>query len=119
MTTQTTTPKVALTGATGQDGAYLSGLVLAKGYEMYGIKPRSAHFNIDPIAFAAKKLGIDLRFEAVTQRRSGVVAALRGDKAKCKVGDVVMRVDPRYYRPSKFRMTPVTGCGTTPAHLRP
>ncbi|MGF7159822.1 GDPmannose 4,6-dehydratase [Rhodoligotrophos appendicifer] len=38
--------KVALiTGATGQDGAYLSELLLEKGYEVHGIKRRSSSFN--------------------------------------------------------------------------
>jgi len=40
------TKKVALiTGATGQDGAYLAELLLAKGYEVHGIKRRSSSFN--------------------------------------------------------------------------
>src|SRR3989338_1736451 len=39
-------PKVALiTGVTGQDGAYLSELLLDKGYEVHGIKRRSSLFN--------------------------------------------------------------------------
>ena len=38
--------KVALiTGATGQDGAYLSELLLGKGYEVHGVKRRSSSFN--------------------------------------------------------------------------
>jgi GDPmannose 4,6-dehydratase len=38
--------KVALvTGATGQDGAYLSELLLQKGYVVHGIKRRSSSFN--------------------------------------------------------------------------
>jgi GDPmannose 4,6-dehydratase len=38
--------KVALiTGVTGQDGAYLSELLLAKGYVVHGIKRRSSSFN--------------------------------------------------------------------------
>jgi GDPmannose 4,6-dehydratase len=38
--------KVALiTGATGQDGAYLSELLLSKGYAVHGIKRRSSLFN--------------------------------------------------------------------------
>jgi GDPmannose 4,6-dehydratase len=46
----TTTPKVALiTGVTGQDGAYLSELLLAKGYEVHGIKRRASLFNTDRI----------------------------------------------------------------------
>ena len=45
-----TKPKVALiTGVTGQDGAYLSELLLAKGYEVHGIKRRSSLFNTDRI----------------------------------------------------------------------
>src|SRR5512135_450688 len=40
------TRKVALiTGVTGQDGAYLSELLLNKGYEVHGIKRRSSLFN--------------------------------------------------------------------------
>ncbi|GAB3911509.1 GDP-mannose 4,6-dehydratase [Mucilaginibacter boryungensis] len=42
--------KVALiTGITGQDGAYLTELLLAKGYEVHGIKRRSSLFNTDRI----------------------------------------------------------------------
>ncbi|MER8423306.1 GDP-mannose 4,6-dehydratase [Mesorhizobium sp. M1403] len=40
------TGKVALiTGVTGQDGAYLAELLLAKGYHVHGIKRRSSSFN--------------------------------------------------------------------------
>lgn len=42
--------KIALiTGITGQDGAYLAELLLAKGYEVHGIKRRSSLFNTDRI----------------------------------------------------------------------
>ncbi len=42
--------KVALiTGVTGQDGAYLSELLLNKGYEVHGVKRRSSLFNTDRI----------------------------------------------------------------------
>src|ERR1700760_677275 len=42
--------KVALiTGVTGQDGAYLSELLLDKGYIVHGIKRRSSLFNTDRI----------------------------------------------------------------------
>jgi GDPmannose 4,6-dehydratase len=34
-----------ITGITGQDGAYLAELLLAKGYEVHGIKRRSSSFN--------------------------------------------------------------------------
>ncbi len=40
------TRRVALvTGVTGQDGAYLSELLLEKGYEVHGVKRRSSSFN--------------------------------------------------------------------------
>ena len=46
MTTDKTGGKVALiTGVTGQDGAYLSRLLLEKGYEVHGVKRRSSSFN--------------------------------------------------------------------------
>jgi GDPmannose 4,6-dehydratase len=45
-----TQAKVALiTGVTGQDGAYLSELLLGKGYEVHGVKRRSSLFNTDRI----------------------------------------------------------------------
>lgn len=40
------TEKIALiTGVTGQDGAYLSELLLSKGYAVHGVKRRSSSFN--------------------------------------------------------------------------
>jgi GDPmannose 4,6-dehydratase len=41
--------KALITGITGQDGAYLSELLLEKGYEVHGIKRRSSLFNTDRI----------------------------------------------------------------------
>jgi len=38
-----------ITGITGQDGAYLAELLLAKGYVVHGIKRRSSLFNTDRI----------------------------------------------------------------------
>ncbi|MEQ1711212.1 MAG: GDP-mannose 4,6-dehydratase [Hyphomicrobium sp.] len=38
-----------ITGVTGQDGAYLSALLLAKGYEVHGMKRRSSSFNTQRI----------------------------------------------------------------------
>lgn len=37
--------KALITGVTGQDGAYLSRLLLEKGYEVHGVKRRSSSFN--------------------------------------------------------------------------
>lgn len=41
--------KALITGVTGQDGAYLSELLLSKGYEVHGIKRRSSLLNTDRI----------------------------------------------------------------------
>lgn len=41
--------KALITGVTGQDGAYLSELLLKKGYEVHGIKRRASLFNTDRI----------------------------------------------------------------------
>ncbi len=41
--------KALITGATGQDGAYLAEFLLAKGYEVHGVKRRSSSFNTDRI----------------------------------------------------------------------
>lgn len=38
-----------ITGVTGQDGAYLSELLLSKGYHVHGIKRRTSLFNTDRI----------------------------------------------------------------------
>ncbi|HMP28841.1 MAG TPA: GDP-mannose 4,6-dehydratase [Saprospiraceae bacterium] len=41
--------KALITGITGQDGAYLTELLLSKGYEVHGIKRRASLFNTDRI----------------------------------------------------------------------
>ncbi len=44
--------RALISGVTGQDGSYLAELLLAKGYEVHGIKRRSSSFNterVDPI----------------------------------------------------------------------
>jgi len=43
------TKKALITGITGQDGAYLAGFLLDKGYQVHGIKRRSSLFNTDRI----------------------------------------------------------------------
>ena len=49
-TNTTLTPKTALlTGTTGQDGAYLSQLLLNKGYIVHGVKRRASSFNTERI----------------------------------------------------------------------
>ncbi len=43
------TKRALITGITGQDGSYLAELLLAKGYEVHGIKRRSSSLNTDRI----------------------------------------------------------------------
>ncbi|MFN6994925.1 MAG: GDP-mannose 4,6-dehydratase [Aquincola tertiaricarbonis] len=57
------------------------------------------------VEFAAKELGITLAFSGEGDQELGTVTkveAVNGElKAKCKVGDVIVKVDPRYYRPTE------------------
>ena len=41
--------RALITGVTGQDGSYLAEFLLAKGYEVHGIKRRSSLFNTDRV----------------------------------------------------------------------
>jgi len=54
---------------------------------------------------AALELGVTLRFDGEGEQEIGVVAKVepvKGEvKAKCKVGEVIVRVDPRYFRPTE------------------
>lgn len=54
------------------------------------------------VSWSAEALGITLRFEAEGVNEIGVVEAITGDKAPAaKVGDVILRVDPIYFRPTE------------------
>ena len=54
------------------------------------------------IVWSAEELGISLTFAGVGVGETATVAAIRGDKAPgVKVGDVVLRIDPRYFRPTE------------------
>ena len=53
------------------------------------------------VEFAAAELGITVRFEGEGENEVGIVAAVTGNRAKVKVGDVIVKVDPRYYRPTE------------------
>ena len=41
--------KALITGCTGQDGSYLTEFLLAKGYEVHGLKRRASSFNTERI----------------------------------------------------------------------
>jgi GDPmannose 4,6-dehydratase len=55
----------------------------------------------DFVIAAAAELGITLEFEGAGDKEVGKVAKVEGDLALCKVGDVIIKVDPRYYRPTE------------------
>jgi GDPmannose 4,6-dehydratase len=42
-------PRALITGITGQDGSYLAELLLAKGYDVHGIKRRASSFNTERV----------------------------------------------------------------------
>ena len=46
-----------ITGVTGQDGAYLTRLLLEKGYRVHGIKRRSSSFNTGRIDDIYEEIG--------------------------------------------------------------
>jgi GDPmannose 4,6-dehydratase len=54
------------------------------------------------IKWAAAELGITLNFEGKGLSEVGVVAAINGDDAAAlSIGDVIVRIDPRYFRPAE------------------
>lgn len=53
------------------------------------------------VSFAAAELGIEVTFEGEGISEIGVVASVTGDRAKVKIGDVIVRVDSRYFRPTE------------------
>ena len=50
---------------------------------------------------AAAELGIAVEFRGHGADEVGVVAQVEGDKARCRPGEVIVRVDPRYFRPTE------------------
>ncbi len=53
------------------------------------------------VEMAAKELGIELAFEGEGEQETARITALNHPDLKCKMGDVVVRVDPRYFRPTE------------------
>ena len=53
------------------------------------------------VELAAAELGIRLRFEGDGVREIGKVVEVDGARAKCAAGDVIVKVDPRYFRPTE------------------
>ena len=54
------------------------------------------------IQWSAFELGISLRFEGSGTEEIGIIEEIKGDKAPAlKVGDTIVRIDPRYFRPAE------------------
>ena len=53
------------------------------------------------VQFAARELGVTLSFDGDGATEIGTVVQVEGDLAQCKVGDVIVRVDSRYFRPTE------------------
>ena len=66
------------------------------------------------VEFAARELGVTVTFSGEGDSEIGTVSQVEGDLASCKVGDVIVKVDPRYYRRSRSKL-----CSATRARRRP
>lgn len=53
------------------------------------------------IDMSAKEVGIALAFSGEGAEEIATIAKVENDRAKCKVGDVIVRVDQRYFRPTE------------------
>ena len=54
------------------------------------------------ISWSAQELGVSLEFSGAGVDEVATVASITGDNAPAlKVGDVVIRIDPRYFRPAE------------------
>ena len=53
------------------------------------------------VELTARELGITLAFSGKGRGEVATIVKVEGDKAQCKVGDVIVKVDSRYYRPTE------------------
>jgi GDPmannose 4,6-dehydratase len=54
------------------------------------------------IHWSAQEIGLTLRFEGIGTEEIGIVENKQGDKApSVNIGDIVVRIDPKYFRPSE------------------
>jgi GDPmannose 4,6-dehydratase len=70
-----------ITGVTGQDGSYLSELLLKKGYTVYGLKRRSSSFNTGRIDHLMNNPNFILRYGDMTDMTS-IISILEEIKSK-------------------------------------
>jgi GDPmannose 4,6-dehydratase len=73
--------------------------------EDFVIATGTQHSVRDFVQRAAAELGVVVAFSGDGEKEIGTVSAVNkvgGElRAKCKVGDVIVRVDPRYFRPTE------------------
>jgi GDPmannose 4,6-dehydratase len=69
--------------------------------EDYVIASGEQHSVREFILRSAAELGITVQFSGTGLGEVGTVAAVQGNRAKCRPGDVIVRVDPRYFRPTE------------------
>ncbi|MFM2279231.1 MAG: hypothetical protein RLZZ444_1462 [Pseudomonadota bacterium] len=70
--------------------------------EDFVIATGQQHSVRDFIRWSAEELGIQLRFEGDDTKEVGIVDAVSDNTATAvKPGDVIVRVDPRYFRPAE------------------
>ncbi|MDO8418816.1 MAG: GDP-mannose 4,6-dehydratase [Rubrivivax sp.] len=73
--------------------------------EDYVIATGQQHSVREFVERAAAELGISMRFEGAGEAEVGVVTGVQKTagalRAKCKPGEVIVRVDPRYFRPTE------------------
>lgn len=51
-----------------------------------------------------KRLGIEIDFKGKGEKEIAVVVKVTSPEAKVKIGDVVMRIDPKYFRPAEVEL---------------
>ena len=53
------------------------------------------------VEFACNELGIEVRWEGEGEKECGIVTAVNNKEVKVKAGDTIVKVDPRYFRPTE------------------
>lgn len=79
-------PSALITGVNGQDGSYLSELLLGKGYTVYGLVRRSSHMNLGRLGGCVGNPAFHLTYGDVTD--PSTLQRLLGDILKAHGGRV-------------------------------
>jgi len=89
-----------ITGITGQDGSYLTELLLKKDYNVFGIIRRTSLFNTTRIDFLREK--ITLRYGDLSDGAG--LSNFINEIAKDQNGIKRVYIDPKYYRPCEVEL---------------